>query len=127
MLIIEKKLDGANISSVQVKEFTEIDFNEVYLLFNEYKSKNIILNEHFDDLVWEVSNEKRIRKMDFGLNEIVFSQESKNRDIGLYIDLVNSLKTFVLYKLGSSAMETIYLIQIAIKNILEKTHYICLW
>ncbi|NTZ19430.1 hypothetical protein EXW96_18200 [Paenibacillus sp. JMULE4] len=62
--------------------------------------------------------------MDFGLNEIVFSQESKNRDIGLYIDLVNSLKTFVLYKLGSSAMETIYLIQIAIKNILEKTHYI---
>lgn len=108
MLEVSKDIRDSDIKITQIKEFETLNIEDVLNLFQDYKKRGVIVNSNFDDSTWRLYNGTSSFILKFYINELMFLKESKERGIGKLNDLINAIKTMVLYKLDEMVIQSIY-------------------
>jgi hypothetical protein len=122
-MLVERKLKDSNISVVQFKDYYSIPLDELKEIFSEYQQKQIIQATSFEEDIWYLYNEKLRRRIVFQLDEIKYNKAKRNRTIFPYVDIVNALKGYVLYKLNVHPIESISEDIRFLKGVIEETDF----
>lgn len=76
-------------------------------LFKEYAAKKIIVKGDFDDYVWVLSNELVSVNLKFTFDQINYSKCLENKFNLTYIEFVNSVKSYLILKIGTVSLDNI--------------------
>lgn len=125
-MLVERKVKDSNISIVQFKDYFSVPLNELEEIFKEFQQKQIIQAYSFEENIWYLYNEKLKRRVLFHLDEIKYNKAKKNRDIFAYVDIINALKGYVLYKIQVQPIESVSEDLRFLKKIIEETDYFAL-
>ncbi|WP_324729454.1 hypothetical protein VO178_02460 [Lysinibacillus fusiformis] len=123
MIEISSPIKDSDIKLIQIKEFETIDMSHVLNIFQEYKKRGVILNGNFQDSKWRLDNFTSSYTITFDFNNLLFIRESKKRDIGEYEKLVTAVKAFIVYKLETSVIQTIYDYSKALTSVFLETNF----
>jgi|GEM_PF-5980017 len=125
MFNVAEKLVESNLIVIK-EEVYDINKKEKYeKVFEDFKNKGaIVAGSNFIDKKWRLTDGFRQFPINYTLNEVVFTQQKKERGLEFEIyDLENALKFLTLIKLRSRDVATVYACMLNIKNGFKKTDF----
>lgn len=101
----------AYIRQMIVSEISEDNLKLAQTLFMEYRKKNVILNESFNDDVWILSNQKEKYTVSFSFSEVAFYRNA-SKWIGCNnVCYKNCTKAYLIFSLGALSLDSLKEIQ----------------
>jgi len=82
-------------------------FKRAKVLFEKYRSDGVILNCSFDDKEWKFTNQLQTMTISFHFDDVSYRKNVKPWIGCNYVLFIDSIKTYVMFKLGSFAIVSI--------------------
>lgn len=88
-------------------QFDNIDIVEANKKFNNLKERNVIINNSFDDNIWNFYDEYSYKSISFDIDNVKYvNNYHKVLDIHI-IDFINYMKVYVIMEVGELALSTL--------------------
>lgn len=94
-------------------------FEKARNLFDEYHSTGVILNDSFSDLEWRLTNQLHNMTISFRFSELDYHRNAASWIGCSYTDLIDSIKAYVMFQLGSVSLNSIREIVNAIRILVD--------
>ena len=104
------------LKQMEILEVNNEILRKAQQTFENYKSRNVILNHNFNDNIWILSNERRNYKMDFAFSEEEFINNGEKWAGCSYKCYVECIKAYLIFCLGRLELSSIC----AICNVLKR-------
>lgn len=101
--------------------FDEDVFRRAKIIFNEYHLGGVILNDSFEDSEWKLTNQLRNKTISFQWSEVNYTKNASPWIECSYPLFIDSVKTYIIFNLGSVDLDTLWEIAGSLRQLIELT------
>ncbi|MGF6949008.1 hypothetical protein QF028_001513 [Neobacillus sp. B4I6] len=125
MLLVQRKTNTEGIYTTEFIEYDSDWIDKAKKEFNDFKDKGVILNNSFDDLIWELTNQVDSPTLNFNFSEVLYQKQISKykRDMVDFEQLINCVKAFFVFKLISTSIMHLQRILNVLKSVIVSTEY----
>ena len=116
MLLYSYYDSDTGIKTTESIEYSDEEIEKSKRKFKELKDNKIIFG-NFEDTEWVLTNEIIKSTINFEFDEVLYNKELKIRNMYIYKQFVNSVKSYVVLTIESKGLESLKPLVSYLKNI----------